>query len=100
MPFKVYGDEKILPPKIVEITGEVSQIDSVGGVLILKTIDAQGVPQEMRFYIHDNGKDTAEDAHLIDLNVSDWVTLRYYATPSGNNIIVKLTEDNVIKKLL
>ncbi len=91
-PVKAYGDVKTVPPKVTEVTGEVSQVDSVGGVLVLATIDSLGVPNEMKFY---NGKDIGGNAHLMDVNVSDWVTIRYYVDPSGNNIIVKLTDNNL-----
>jgi hypothetical protein len=82
-------------PKIKEITGEVSQIDSVGGVVVLQTIDALGVPQEVKFYASNNTKSIGGNAHLMDVNVSDWVTIRFTVDSSGNNVIVKLTDDNI-----
>jgi hypothetical protein len=82
---------------MIEVTGEVSQVDSVGGVVFLKTIDALGVPIEMRFYVSNNGQGIEGSVHLMDLNVSDWVTIRYYVDSSGDNVLVKLTDDNIIK---
>ena len=90
-----YGDVKTAPPKITEITGEVSQIDSVGGVVVLQTIDALGVSQQVKFYASNNGKSIGGNAHLMDVNVSDWLTIRYYVDSSGNNIIIKLTDNNI-----
>lgn len=97
LPVKAYCDAKTVQPKMIEVTGEVSQVDSVGGVVFLKTIDALGVPIEMRFYVSNNGQGIEGSVHLMDLNVSDWVTIRYYVDSSGDNVLVKLTDDNIIK---
>jgi hypothetical protein len=106
LPVKAYCELKILPPdqpavqpvaphKVTEITGEVSQIDSVGGVVVVQTVNELGVPVEVKFYDSNNGKDIRGNAHLIDVNVSDWITVRYTVDSSGNNIITKLTDNNI-----
>ena len=95
LPVGAYGDVKTVQPKVTEITGEVSQIDSVGGVVILQTIDALGVPQQVKFYASNNGKSIGGNAHLMDVNVSDWLTIRYYVNSSGDNVIIKLTDNNL-----
>jgi hypothetical protein len=107
LPVKAYCDLTIVQPtvqpvvrpivqsKVREITGEVSQIDSVGGVVVLQTIDALGVPQEVKFYVDKNGKSIGGNAHLMDVNVSDWVTIRFTVDSSGENVIIKLTDDNI-----
>jgi hypothetical protein len=95
LPVKAYGDVKTVQPKVAEVTGEVSQIDSVGGVVVLQTINALGVPQEVKFYVNNNTKSIGGNAHLMDVNVSDWVTIRFTVDSSGNNVIVKLTDDNI-----
>jgi hypothetical protein len=104
LPVKAYCDLKILPPdaqpavahpKVTEITGEVSQIDSVGGVVVVQTINELGVPIEVKFYASNNGKAIGGNAHLMDVNVSDWVTIRFAVDSAGNNVIVKLTDNNI-----
>lgn len=104
LPVKAYCDFKILPPdpqpavaphKVTEITGEVSQIDSVGGVVVVQTINELGVPIEVKFYASNNGKAIGSNAHLMDVNVSDWVTIRFTVDSSGNKVIVKLTDNNI-----
>ena len=49
----------------------------------------------MKFYASNNSKSIGGNAHLIDVNVSDWLTVRYYVDSSGNNIILKLTDNNI-----
>ena len=107
LPVKAYCDLKIVPPdqpvvqptivqhKVTEITGEVSQIDSVGGVVVVQTINELGVPIEVRFYASNNSKAIGGNAHLMDVNVSDWVTIRFTVDSSGNNVIIKLTDNNI-----
>jgi len=85
-----YCQEKIITHQTITINGIVAKIDSVGNIIEVKTSEVQ-----MAFSVSDDASITegAKKIGLMDIEVSDPVTIQYYNPSPGQFVVVSITDN-------
>lgn len=95
--FNGYSQSAVEQEVIEEIEGAVTEIDVIGGLLVVEGLNTHWHTEEMRFKVPDGLKivQGTEDVGLQDLNISDPVVVRYYRNSSGELVVVSITDGNL-----
>ncbi len=90
-----YCEAAALERQMKVIHGEVSSVDCVGGILVVKWLEEEfDTYQEIKFMIPDRFKISkgAGTIGLSELEIGDSLIVNYYENPDGSTELISITD--------